>query len=122
MNDSEMVQNLNGVPEGSLLFVSYLAGRKPTEKAVREAIPHTTNPARPRRYFVGLLHRVWDAKNGDPILTMWVFNRSTENKSGALSSGGWRSFNPRLGKLIVLDVIRAYTPIGRQLPIGKNGS
>lgn len=96
MTPEQMQEALKDVAPGTTLFVSYVAGREPTERAVREAIPHTTNPARARRHFVGTLSSVWTAKNGDPIMTLKVHNR------GLGSEGAYRSFNPSLGQLLAL--------------------
>jgi len=100
MNSEQMVNTLKNVPEGALLFVSYIAGREPTERAIQEAKPHTENPARSRRHFVGTLSRVWTARNGDPILTIHAHNRNTGDKAG-----GYRSFNPSLGQLLAVQVL-----------------
>jgi hypothetical protein len=106
LDTNDMLQTLENVPEGSVLFVSYVAGRPSTERAIAEAVRHTEDPTRPRRYFLGELSSVWQAKNGDWILTMHVWNRDTTQKDGSLKEGGYRSFNPNLGQLVLIDLIR----------------
>lgn len=100
MTPEQMKDALKGVSPGQTLFVSYLVGREPTERAIREALPHTTNPFRSRRHFVGEFANVRTTKNGDEILTIHAQNRNTGDKPG-----GYRSFNPRLGQLLGLTIL-----------------
>jgi len=90
---------------GSTVFVSYVAGREPTGRAVEEARPHTTDPTRPRRYLYGEVTSVWQNRLGEWCLTLFAENRDTV-RNGIRFEGGYRTINPSLGKLIVLDVIR----------------
>jgi hypothetical protein len=106
LSANDMLWKLRHVPDGTTLFVSYLAGRKPTERAIVEATRHTTNPTRPRRYYLGELSSVWQSQKGDWILTMKVFNRDTLQNDGSLEEGGYRSFNPDLGRLVLVDVFK----------------
>jgi hypothetical protein len=105
LDANDMLWKLRHVKDGDTVFVSYLAGRPPTEKAIAEAVRHTEDPTRPRRYYLGELTSCWQAQNGDWILTMKVFNRDTMQKDGTLQEGGYRSFNPSLGELILIDHI-----------------
>lgn len=89
---------------GATIFVSYVAGREPTAKAVAEAELHTKDPARPRRYLYGQLTSVWQNRHGEWCLTLFAENRSTLWKD-IMFEGGYRTINPSLGQLIVLDVI-----------------
>lgn len=89
---------------GATVFVSYVAGREPTARAIEEATPHTTDPARPRRYLYGELTSVWQNKHGEWCLTLLAENRDTIRK-GIRFEGGYRTINPSLGQLVVLDVI-----------------
>ena len=99
MTAQQMEDALNGVAPGAMLFVSYVAGREPTALAIDEARPHTENPTRSRRHFVGTLSSVWTAKNGDPIMTIKAHNRGLDTK------GAYRSFNPNLGTLLSVQVL-----------------
>lgn len=102
MTTEAMLGSLMGVPEGSTLFISYIAGRPATPRAITEATRHTTNPTRPRRYYLGQLSSVWQTLKGDWVVTLKVFNRDT-----GPSEGGYRSFNPNVGRLLLIDVIHA---------------
>lgn len=106
LDANDMLWKLRHTPDGSTLFVSYLAGRPATERAVAEAVRHTTDPTRPRRYYLGELTSCWVSSKGQWILTMKVSNRDTMQKDGTLKEGGYRSFNPELGELILIDTIR----------------
>jgi len=100
-------QEMRGIAEaaiGATIFVSYVAGREPTARAIEEAVPHTTEPARPRRYLYGQLTSVWQNRHGEWCLTLHAENRDTIRK-GTRFEGGYRTINPSLGQLVVLDVI-----------------
>lgn len=101
LDQNDLLDAIVSVPLGSVLFVSYVAGREPTDRAIVEATGEL-----PRRYFTGALHRVWRTKKGEWVLTMWTWNRKTLQKDGTLTEGAYRTFNPALGQLIICDVIR----------------
>lgn len=103
MTEQEMV-TIAEQAVGATIFVSYVAGREPTEKAVEEARPHTEDPSRPRRYLYGELTSVWRNRFGEWCLTLFAENRDTI-KNGIRFEGGYRTINPSLGQLVVLDVI-----------------
>jgi len=105
LDADDMLWKLRHVKDGDIIFVSYVAGRPPTERAIIEAVGHTENPTRPRRYYLGELTSVWQSSKDQWILTMKVFNRDTMQKDGTLQEGGYRSFNPELGELILIDRI-----------------
>jgi hypothetical protein len=90
---------------GATIFVSYVAGREPTARACEEARPHTEDPARPRRYLFGELTSVWQNRHGEWCLTLFAENRDTV-RNGIRFEGGFRTINPQLGQLVVLEVIR----------------
>jgi len=102
MNEAQMAAALRGVPLGSLLFVSYEAGRPPTPRAVREAERHTRIMS--RRHFVGTLEGVWMTRDGQTVLTLFAYNRDREIGSGMVE-GGYRTFNPSVGNLLSVEVI-----------------
>jgi len=103
MNEQEM-RAIAEKAIGATVFVSYVAGREPTERAVEEARPHTEDPTRPRRYLYGELTSVWQNRLGEWCLTILAENRNTI-KGKTHSEGGYRTINPSLGQLVVLDVI-----------------
>jgi hypothetical protein len=108
INESEMVELLQDMPEGTTAFVSYVAGRRCTERAIEEARPHTEKPRQPRRYFFGQIHRLFQNRHNEWCLTLFAENRDTI-KDGIRFRGGYRTFNPNLGKLVVLALIRPAT-------------
>jgi hypothetical protein len=103
MTEQEM-REIAEAAVGATVFVSYVAGREPTERAAAEAAPHTTDPARPRRYLYGRLTSVWQNRYGEWCLTLFAENRNTL-WNDILFEGGYRTINPSLGQLVVLDVI-----------------
>lgn len=101
MTEREMVDKLTGVPEGSIVFVSYLVGRQPTARAIREA-ERSRRENIARRHFVGTLTSVWTTKRGDTVFTVLCDNRDDEARG---TEEGYRTFNPNLGQLLSLEVI-----------------
>jgi len=100
LNSNDLLDAIVSVPLGSVLFVSYVAGIEPSSRAIVEAAGEM-----PRRYFTGILHKVWRTKRNEWVLTLYAWNRKTLHKDGTLTVGAYRTFNPNVGKLIVLDVI-----------------
>lgn len=92
---------LDGIEVGQAVFVEYRAGRPPTERACREA-RRATRAGLPRRWFFGIVARKWTGKNGDPLVTVLCDNRDDERRG---TQQGYRTFNPRLGCLLRLEVI-----------------
>ena len=105
LDANDMLWKLRHTPDGATVFVSYLAGRPATERAIAEATRHTSDPKRPRRYYLGELSSVWNTSKGQWVLTMMAWNRDTMQKDGTLQEGGYRTFNPELGELILIDTI-----------------
>ena len=105
ISDREMIELLKDMPEGTTAFVSYVAGRRSTERAVEEARPYTEDPRQPCRYFFGQIHCLFQNRYDEWCLTLFAENRDTI-KDGVRYQGGYRTFNPRLGKLVVLALIR----------------
>lgn len=101
MTEAEMLAALAGVPEGADLFVSYVAGRAPTDRAIREA-QRATRAGQARRHFTGKLHRVWRTQKGEAVLTVLTPDRDDE-RTGAQEA--YRTFNPSLGTLLGVTVL-----------------
>ena len=99
----DMLSKLNGVPEGTQVFVSYLAGRKPTDRAIREA-RKADEIGIPRRWFQGRLEKVWITKKGEHVMTVLSMTRYNEDQPGA--DAHFRTFNPALGTLLTLEVVQ----------------
>lgn len=100
----KMLEALKGVAAGSAISVSYVAGRQPTDRAVREAERHVTNPTRSRHRYVGSFVGTRVTRRGDIIMTIFADNRDTE-RNGSLRPGGYRTFNPNLGTLLSVEVL-----------------
>lgn len=103
MNGNQMVEVLKDVPLDSIVFVSYLAGRRPTDRAIREASRSLAEGIAPR-HFTGKFRGIYyTQKWKEPILTVWVEERDSGNP---MSQGAYRAFNPALGRLITLEVVQ----------------
>ncbi|KKL87775.1 hypothetical protein LCGC14_1931290, partial [marine sediment metagenome] len=102
IDERGMMVRLEDIPEGSTAFVSYVAGRKAKPRAVAEAERHTRG--QPRRYFFGQVSSVWQNRFGEWCMTLFAENRDTI-RDGVRFKGGYRTFNPSLGSLIVLELI-----------------
>jgi hypothetical protein len=104
LSEEQMDQILEGVGPGSLVFVSYLAGRPPTEKALVES-ERAGREGLARRHYFGTLSSVWTTKEGDRVMRVFSDTRDTLQKDGSLTVGAWRTYNPTLGKLLTLKVV-----------------
>jgi hypothetical protein len=113
MTTKQMVAKLRGVGHGSILFVSYEAGRSPTERAKLEA-GHAARVGCNRRHFVGSFEGLTVTQTGETVLTIKAYNRDKVTGRGMVE-GAYRTFNPNLGRLLSLEVIelrrRAMTPL-----------
>ncbi len=101
LSATDMMRKLSGVSEGSQIFVSYLAGRPPTDRAIREA-RRSRREGIAHRHFVGKFHRVWVTKKGDPVLTVLCTNRDDERTG---SQEAYRTFNPAIGTMLTLEIV-----------------
>jgi hypothetical protein len=101
----EMLAKLEGVEKGREVFVSYLAGRPPTDRAKREAAKadEAYDCPIPKRWYQGRLEAVWTTKKGEPVMTLLSTTRYNEDKPDA--EGHYRTFNPALGTLLSLEVL-----------------
>jgi hypothetical protein len=99
ISGTEMVKRLKDVAEDSIVFVSYLAGRRPSTQALRECSRAGEEGISPR-HFTGHFKKVWVTKRGEPVLSVWVEERDSKGRQGA-----FRTFNPSLGKLLSLEVL-----------------
>ena len=104
LDEAKMLEALKGVSAGAPLRVLYVAGREPTDKAIREAHRHVTNPTRSRHHFVGSFVGTRVTKKGDIVMTIFADNRDTE-RHGVLRPGGYRTFNPSLGSLLSIYIL-----------------
>jgi hypothetical protein len=102
-----MVEMLKDAGPGSVVFVSYAAGRPPKPRAVREAMK-ADHEGYPKRWFLGRLESKWTTKSGDPVITVFTTTRYNEDKPEA--DGHYRTLNPRLGHILALEVVQAVAP------------
>jgi len=103
----DMLAKLSGVPKGTQVFVSYQAGRKPTDRAVREA-KKAEDWGIPKRWFQGRLEGVWTSKKGEPVFC--VYSETRYNEADPTAQGHYRTFNPALGTLLTLEVMEGPLP------------
>ena len=96
--------SVDDLREGSLLFVSYLAGRPPGPQALLES-SRSREEGIARRHFTGTLTSIRKNRAGETVLTLWVEERDSPDGHGGLHAGAFRSFNPSLGHLLTLAVL-----------------
>jgi hypothetical protein len=106
MTEREMIEALAECGRGSLLFVSYKAGRPATDRAILESERAVQQEGNARRHYVGTLESLWVTRKGETVLTLMAYNRDRV-VDGQLVEGGYRTFNPQLGDLYSLEVIEA---------------
>ena len=102
IDSNQMVERLQNVTLGALVFISYSAGRKPTPRAVREAQKARVE-GYPFRWFVGRLVSKRTTQKGAPVITVYSTTRYNEDKPSA--DGHYRTFNPAIGTLHSLEVL-----------------
>lgn len=106
----EMQETLKDCGPGTVVFVSYLAGREPTPKAMLEAHRAVHDEGIPRRFAFGVLCDVWVTKKGEPVMRIFSDLRDTLYKDGTMIEGAYRTFNPQLGRLLSLEVVVPVPP------------
>ncbi len=104
LSESEMVTALNGVNPGSKVFVSYIAGRRPSDRAIQEAQP-ARDQGISTRHYTGVFHSLHRTKKGDYVMTIWTDTRVSTDACGNQVNGAYRAINPNLGTLMVLEVL-----------------
>ena len=85
-----------GVEKGTIVFLKYRAGRRPTMGAVREAMEAEQYGMEQNEYF-GHFDSLNVTKKGDTVLTLFVTNRG--------ANGAYRAFNPSLGTLEDIQIL-----------------
>lgn len=99
MTEYELAEVLKTIPIGSNVFVSYLAGRYPTKRAIREASESAAAGIN-KRHFVGRLHSFRRTRRGELIFIIQCENRFNEETGDPWA---FRAFNPSLGHLLSLQ-------------------
>lgn len=95
-----VLQKLENVPAGAHVLVAYFAGREPTPRAIHEA-SRAREAGIPLHHYTGILTSVWTTRHGDIVFTVYVNER--DGREG--NPGAYRTFNPSLGDLLLLEVI-----------------
>jgi hypothetical protein len=103
MTTEEMLRKLEGVREGSELFISYVAGRTASAKARAEARVSDEMGISPRHY-VGTFKAINMNRHGEVTMTVFVANR---DNSVTGEVGAFRTFNPSVGRLLTLEILQA---------------
>lgn len=83
-------------------FVSYLADLPPKPRAIREAMK-ALHEGYPKRWLLGSLESKWTTSSGDPVVTILTTTRYNEDMPEA--EGHYRTINPHLGSILVLEVV-----------------
>ena len=106
MDANTAYELLKDLPLDSILFVSYIPGRRPHAKAYREgarAIEEGISP----RHFTGALKGVSRTKRlNEVVFTLWCEERDSVHRDGTVTNGAYRAFNPSLGRLLTLEVVQ----------------
>lgn len=104
LNTTDTVKALKDVPLNSVLFVSYVPGRKPSTRAYQEAQRAIEVEGISPRHFTGRLHSAHMTRKGEFVFTLWVEERDS-TQDGKVVHGAYRAFNPALGTLLTLQVL-----------------
>lgn len=103
---SDVQRILKDVPVDSTLFVSYIAGREPSRQALKEAKRAVVDEGISPRHFTGTLKEVRKTRRGETVFVIWTEERDSPRGNGGLQTGAFRCFNPALGKLLTLEVVK----------------
>lgn len=106
ITQQEMVKRLEGCRPGTLLFISYNAGRSAGVRAIEEAQIAIENGIN-LRHFTGTLESIKTTKRGEVVLTIFTTERSSQGSSGH-ESGAFRCFNPNLGTMRTMEIIQQF--------------
>lgn len=104
MQAAAVEARLLAAPPGSQLFVSYLAARSPppADRAVLEA-GKARDEGYSRRWLQGRLEGVYRNRRGELYATLFTHTRY--NLDDPAADGHFRSFNPRVGTVLTLEVL-----------------
>lgn len=106
LNATQVMKVLENLPLNSVVFVSYIAGRKPHAKAYQEGERAVEDEGISPRHFTGTFQGVRLAgKHKEPVFTLWVEERDSVHRDGKKTPGAFRAFNPSLGKVLTLEVV-----------------
>lgn len=106
MDATTAYEILKDLPLDSTLFVSYVAGRAPSAQALREG-ERAMNEGISPRHFTGTFKGVRKTKRTDEVVfTLWCEERDSVHRDGTVTNGAYRAFNPSLGRLLTLEVVK----------------
>lgn len=97
---------LKDLPLESTIFVSYIPGRKPHAKAYQEGERAVVDEGISPRHFTGTFQGLSKSKRGEMVFTIWTEERDSVGRDGSKTKGAYRAFNPSLGRLLTLEVVR----------------
>jgi len=100
MNQAELELKLLDIEAGQYVFVSYVAGRDPTPRAIRESV-RSEEAGISRRHFTGLFERAWLTRKGDLVFSVFCDDRDDERHPEVKCAS--RTFNPNLGRLLLIE-------------------
>lgn len=106
LNGNDVLKVLENLPVDSIVFVSYIPGRKPHAKAFEAGERAVVDEGISPRHFTGKFKGVRrTAKLQEVVFTLWVEERDSVHRDGTKTVGAFRAFNPSLGKLLTLTVV-----------------
>ena len=105
LTEEECIQRLMSAMIGSHVRVRYIPGRPPSARALLES-QVANDRGLDIHVFVGSLEAVAINRRGRFYFTLHTVDRNTIDADGNELRGAPRSFNPSLGVLLALRVIR----------------
>jgi hypothetical protein len=105
---TQMAEMMKDVPMDSIVFVGYLAGRPSGPQGIKEA-SFAREQGINLTHYTGQFKGIRVTKKGEPVMTLWV-----EERDSASGPGAYRAFNPALGTLRTLEVIKRAAPQEQQ--------
>ena len=105
MDANTAYDTLKDLPLESIVFVSYIPGRRPSAQAIREGERSIAEGVSPR-HFTGAFKGVSKTKRNEVVFTLWVEERDSIGRDGTKTQGAYRAFNPTLGRLLTLEVVQ----------------
>lgn len=107
MDATTAYELLKDLPLDSVLFVSYIPGRRPHAKAYREGERAVMQEGISPRHFTGTFKGVSKTKRlNEVVFTLWCEERDSVHRDGTITNGAYRAFNPSLGRLLTLEVVK----------------
>lgn len=112
INTTQMLEILKDIPAGSIIFVSYSAGRRPSDVAIQESARAQSEGIN-LRHFTGKLEGVHKKarSHNQHYFTLWVEER--DSAKNGMTPGNFRAFNPALGTLHTLTVLEVAAPVAQ---------